>query len=141
MPNDISAENTVQLKNITYKHKNSTFRWILTIDNEMHLPSMYNGFTTSWFNSSKFSCPIQCSTLRFLPVKKLSTTVTSCPCIMSLSTKWLPTNPAPPVIYKIKPSKWNIAAMILKGKVFFLTRIRIPQTLDTYQYSFSFLVW
>lgn len=59
--------------------------------NITNLPSIINGFTTSWFISSKFSCPIltsynrhvqirtftyQCSTFFLRPVKKLSTTVT-----------------------------------------------------------------
>ena len=61
-------------------------------------PSMYSGSTTSWLMSSKFSWPIQCSTFLFLPVKKLSTTVTSWPSIISLSVRWEPTKPAPPVI-------------------------------------------
>lgn len=62
-------------------------------------PSIYKGSTTSWLMSSKFSWPIQCSTFLFLPVKKLSTTVTSWPSIISLSVRWDPTKPAPPVIY------------------------------------------
>lgn len=63
-------------------------------------PSMYSGSTTSWLMSSKFSWPIQCSTFLFLPVKKLSTTVTSWPSIISLSVRWEPTKPAPPVIWR-----------------------------------------
>lgn len=39
----------------------------------------------------------QCATFFFWPVKKLSTTMTSWPSIMSLSTKCDPTKPAPPV--------------------------------------------
>lgn len=64
----------------------------------LHLPSMNKGLTTSWFKSSKFSCPIQCSIFLFRPVKKLSATVTSCPSSISLSTRCDPTKPAPPVI-------------------------------------------
>lgn len=76
-------------------------------DNKLHvhviwwlsvLPSMNRGFTMSWFINSKFSWPIQCSTLRFRPVKKLSTTVTSWPSSIRRSTRWDPTKPAPPDI-------------------------------------------
>ena len=38
-----------------------------------------------------------CSTFLFLPVKKLSATMTSCPSFISRSTKCEPTNPLPPV--------------------------------------------
>ena len=63
------------------------------------VPSIRRGSTTSWLMSSKFGCPTQCSMLRLRPVKKLSTTVTSWPCIIKLSVRWEPTNPAPPDIW------------------------------------------
>ncbi len=47
--------------------------------------------------SSKRWFPKWCITFSFLPVKKLSTTITWSPLAISLSTRWLPTNPAPPV--------------------------------------------
>ncbi|BAS75118.1 Os01g0837350 [Oryza sativa Japonica Group] len=55
------------------------------------------GSTTSWRSSSNLGFRRWCATLSFLPVKKLSTTITLSPCSSSLSTRWLPTNPAPPV--------------------------------------------
>ena len=56
------------------------------------------GSVTSWTINEKWGWCIQCSIFFFCPVKKLSRTITSCPSIMSLSVKWEPTNPAPPVI-------------------------------------------
>ena len=56
------------------------------------------GSVTSWTINEKCGWCIQCSTFFFCPVKKLSRTITSWPSIISLSVKWDPTNPAPPVI-------------------------------------------
>ena len=61
--------------------------------------SMKIGFTMSWLMSSKFWWPTQCSTFLFLPVKKLSTAMTSWPSSRRWSTRWDPTKPAPPVTW------------------------------------------
>ena len=61
------------------------------------ITSIMIGSTTSWMISKKFGCPIQCAIFFFLPVNMLSITVTWWPANISLSTRWLPTNPEPPV--------------------------------------------
>ncbi|KAG0496674.1 hypothetical protein HPP92_001365 [Vanilla planifolia] len=52
---------------------------------------------TSWRISSNLGLPKWCTKLSFLPVKKLSITITLSPLAINLSTRWLPTKPAPPV--------------------------------------------
>ncbi|CAN0855736.1 hypothetical protein LINGRAHAP2_LOCUS6315 [Linum grandiflorum] len=47
--------------------------------------------------SSNFWLPKWCIRFSFLPVKKLSITITLSPLPIRRSTRWLPTKPAPPV--------------------------------------------
>lgn len=91
----------------------------------------------SWLISSKFSWPIQCSILRLRPVKKLSATITSCPCNINRSTRWEPTKldvrqgmssarvdarsyPAPPVTYRYEDL---LSSRSISSRT--LTRIRL----------------
>src|SRR5262245_42215329 len=53
-----------------------------------------------------FSCPIRWAMLSGVPVRRLSTQMTSSPWSSRWSQRWLPMNPAPPVIRTLSPMAW-----------------------------------
>jgi len=72
--------------------------------------SRCSGVTISWVISSKFSCPIHWSIFLRRPVKKLSTTVTSWPININVSTRCDPIKPAPPVTCQSRKNdnRWTV---------------------------------